>query len=72
MGRWNEAIESHKQATRLKANYAGAYFNLGYAYLQIGDRNAALEQYKVLQTLNPELAKKLYALISQKPVRQTA
>jgi tetratricopeptide (TPR) repeat protein len=71
--RWNEAIEAHKQAINLKKDYAGAYFNLGFAYFQSGNKKAAMDQYKILQTMNPNLANQLYLIINKRnPPRQVA
>jgi len=41
---------------QLKPDYGGAYFNLGFAYLKSGNKNGAIEQYKMLQPLNLGLA----------------
>jgi hypothetical protein len=40
-----------------------AHFLLGVAYLQLNDRGSALEQYKILKSLDSELAKKLFDFI---------
>jgi superkiller protein 3 len=66
LGKWKEAIAAHKEAIRLKPDYAGAYFNLGYAYLRSGNKNGAVDQYKLLQPLNLGLANQLYIFIYNK------
>jgi tetratricopeptide (TPR) repeat protein len=58
-GRFNEAINSYKEAARVQPSHAEAYYNLGLAYLEIGDRESALAQSKLLEPLDPELNKKL-------------
>ena len=63
LGRWQEAIESFKQAIRIKPDYADAHCNLGAAYSINGDKGLALEEYKILKTLDTELANKLFNLI---------
>jgi len=63
LGRWQEAIESFKQAIRIKPDYADAHCNLGAAYSINGDKGLALEEYKILKTLDAELANKLFNLI---------
>jgi hypothetical protein len=63
LGRWQEAIDAYKQAVRIKPDYAEAHYGLGVVYLVIGDKNAALEQHKILKTLDAERANKLFNLI---------
>jgi Flp pilus assembly protein TadD len=60
-GRFNEAIEAYKQAARLRPDQAEAYYNLGLAYLEIGDRESAMEQSRLLRSIDAELNKKLLA-----------
>ena len=38
-------------------------FNLGVAYSINGDKGSALEEYKILKTVNAEVANKLFNLI---------
>jgi Flp pilus assembly protein TadD len=63
LGRWQEAIEAHKQAIRIKPDDAVAHCNLGITYLMADDKDSALEEYKILKTLDAELANKLFNLI---------
>jgi len=60
---FKEAIGAYKQAIRINPDYAVAHFNLGGIYLILNDRGSALEQYKILKSLEPELANKLFNLI---------
>ena len=60
-GRFIEAIEAYKQAARLRPDQPEAYYNLGLAYLEIGDRESAMAQSRVLQSLDVELNRKLLA-----------
>jgi Flp pilus assembly protein TadD len=60
-GRLNEAIEAYKQAARLRPDQAEAYYNLALAYMEIGDRESAMEQSRLLQSIDAELNKKLLA-----------
>ncbi|GEM_PF-6180548 len=47
-----------------KDSEGGRVFNcLGSAYLALGDKNSALDQYKILKDLNKFLAHKLFNLI---------
>ena len=60
-GRFNEAIVAYKQAAQLRPEQPDAYYNLGLAYLEIGDRESALAQSRLLATIDVELNKKLLA-----------
>ena len=101
-GKYEEAIESYKQAIRIDPDYATAHYNLGVAYRRWGfsqksaekalekavvlykkfirnnpddamvhynlglaylglyDRDSAIDQYKILKTLDTEQANKLF------------
>jgi Flp pilus assembly protein TadD len=60
-GRFKEAIAAYKQAARLQPDEPEAYYNLGLAYLEIGDRDSALLQSRMLESIDPDLNKKLRA-----------
>lgn len=60
-GRFDEAINSYKDAARVQPSEPEAYYNLALAYLEIGDRQSAMAQSKVLESLDGELNKKLLA-----------
>jgi tetratricopeptide (TPR) repeat protein len=62
---YQEAIEAYKQAIKLEANAAEVHANLGNAYLKLVNKERALEEYRILKTLDPEWADKLYSLINQ-------
>jgi tetratricopeptide (TPR) repeat protein len=63
MGLRKEAIKSYEQAIQLNPDYAEAYFNLGIVYLSAKNKGAALEQYRMLKTINIALAKKFFSVI---------
>jgi Flp pilus assembly protein TadD len=65
LGRYQDEIESYKQAIRIKPDFAKAHYNLGIAYLLKGDKGSALEEYKILKTLDAEKANELFNLIYQ-------
>jgi len=44
----------------LKPDYAEAWYNLGIAYRQQGDRSRLLEVYQQLRILNPTLADEFF------------
>jgi len=58
---FGEAIDAYRQAARLRPDQPEAYYNLGLAYLEIGDRESALAQSRLLEPIDRELNKKLLA-----------
>jgi hypothetical protein len=58
-GRFDEAISAYKQAARLQPEEPDAYYNLALAYLEIGDKESALAQSRLLQAIDPDLNKRL-------------
>ena len=58
---FGEAIDAYRQAARLRPDQPEAYYDLGLAYLEIGDRKSALAQSRLLEPLDPELNRKLLA-----------
>jgi hypothetical protein len=53
----------YEMAIRLKPDYLMAHYGLGLAYILSSDRDSALKQFKILKTLNQELADRLFNLI---------
>jgi tetratricopeptide (TPR) repeat protein len=64
MGLMSDAVESFRQAIRLKPDFVKAYYNLGRSFLALGNRDAAIEQYNILQNLDQDLAERLNNLIN--------
>lgn len=60
-----EAIAEFKSAIRIKRDYVIAHFFLGMSYLAVGDKSSAMDEYKILRTLDPDTATKLYAQITK-------
>ena len=69
LGRHKDAMGAYKQAHRIKpeserADFkfgnAQAHYNLGIALLALGSSSAAMKQYKILKTLDKELANELF------------
>ncbi len=58
-----DAIVAFKQAIRINPDYAKAHYFLGVTYASLNDRGSALEQYKILKSLDSERANKLYNMI---------
>jgi len=65
LGRWEEAKKALREAIRIKPDCAEAHAMLGTACLATGDRGSALEEYKILKTLDVKSADKLFNLINQ-------
>jgi tetratricopeptide (TPR) repeat protein len=63
LGRYQDAVEAFKQAIRIKPDNTEAHYILGITYLRVGDKGSALEEYKLLKTLDTELANELFNLI---------
>jgi tetratricopeptide (TPR) repeat protein len=63
LGRYSEAIDPLKKAIKIKPDLPVAHFGLGVTYLITGDKDSALEEYKILKTLDVEKADKLFNLI---------
>lgn len=63
LSRYQEAIEAYKKAINLKPKWIKAHYNLGINYLMIGNREAALDQYRILEKLDFISANQLLGLI---------
>ncbi len=61
--RYQEEMVEFKEAIRLKPDFAEAHAGLGVAYLDLGDRGAALEEYRILKSLDAKMAAGLFGLI---------
>ncbi len=51
LGLYDDAIRQFQTAINLKNDYANAYYNLGHALEQKGNLEAALNEYKIVQSL---------------------
>ena len=63
MNNIEKEIKACKQAIRLNPDDAETHYNLGNAYHQLNDRDSALEEYKILKSLDTEMANKLFNAI---------
>lgn len=63
--RYQKAIEAYQKAIELNPGSPEVHANLGNAYLKMGCRDGALEQYNLLETMDSEWADKLLRLINQ-------
>jgi TonB family protein len=69
-GHYQEAVDSLQKVTRLKPGLPRPHKLLGLAYLILDEREKALEQYKILQSLDDEMARYLNNAI-QSPNKPT-
>jgi tetratricopeptide (TPR) repeat protein len=63
-GRYQEAAAQLEQAIQLRPENFDAHFGLGVAYLMQGNKDRAMEQYRLLLKLKPDWAKELLARIN--------
>ncbi len=66
LGRHKEAIRVFEEAVRVNPNYVNAYFSLGMKYIDVNDRDAAMKQYKILESLDQGKGKELFNIIYKK------
>ncbi len=62
LGRYSEAIESHKQALAQKPRYAECWKNLGSLYDKVGDLNRAVDALERALEIEPTLVQGLFSL----------
>ncbi len=63
LGNFRQEIAAYKQAIRIAPDFVPAHFNMGVFYLNAGQKDAALEEYKILKKLDKKIADKLFDLI---------
>jgi tetratricopeptide (TPR) repeat protein len=61
----NRAMQALKKAVLINPEFAQARHALALCYLRNGDRVSALEEYKILRGLDPDLADQLIQLINK-------
>jgi TolA-binding protein len=57
--RYRDAVVAFKKATSLDPKMAKAHFGLGMAYQELMENNLVTEEYRILELLDKDLAKKL-------------
>jgi hypothetical protein len=60
---YKDSIEAYTQAIRIEPDNAKSHFGLGLSYVNFGDKNSALNEYKILKELDINLANALFDLI---------
>jgi TonB family protein len=66
MGNYEEARDAFKKCLEFSPNFEPAHFQLGRTYLKLGDRDSAIEQYRILREKNPRFAELLLKEINGK------
>ncbi|MCI0392032.1 MAG: TonB family protein [Acidobacteria bacterium] len=64
LGRRDEVITNLKNAIKLAPDYPEAHFGLGMAYSAIGDKRAAMQEYRILKKLDKKQAEQLLSNIN--------
>ena len=59
VGRHKDAADAFKQATILRPDLAKAHYGLALAYQEMGKTDALTAEFRILQTLDASLARKL-------------
>lgn len=64
MDKNQESVDAFNNAVSYNPNFDKARFNLGRAYLKLGDREAAAAQYEILRSSKSDWADRLYFLLN--------
>ncbi|MBI4682758.1 MAG: serine protease [Nitrospirae bacterium] len=62
-GAYTEAEAAFQKVLKFRAGYPEAHYNLGIVYLLLRDKGSALERYKILKSIDTQLADRLLKLI---------
>lgn len=71
-GLYEKAIRSFRSAVKVDNQLARAHYNLGCAYLRMGDKALAVKQCQILEPIEPKMASSLRKLIDSGGIGQTA
>jgi tetratricopeptide (TPR) repeat protein len=64
LGKTEESVEALNNAVGYNPDFEKARFNLGRAYLKLGDRTSAQVQYEILRNSKSDWADRLYVLLN--------
>jgi tetratricopeptide (TPR) repeat protein len=64
LGKTEDSIEAFNNAVNYNPNFDRARFNLGKAYLKLGDTDSANVQYEILRSAKSDWADRLYVLLN--------
>jgi len=59
MGKFKDAANAFKSATQIRPDLAKAHYGLALAYQELHNQDGVIEEYRLLQSLDRELAKLL-------------
>lgn len=59
----DDSIEEFKQEIRIESDMGDAHYFLSLVYLDKGEKELSLDEYKILKKINEELANKLFESI---------
>ncbi len=63
LGKTEESVDAFNNAVSYNSNFDKARFNLGKAYIKLGDRDSAMVQYEILKNARSDWADKLFVLL---------
>ncbi len=63
-GQTQESVNEFNNAVSVNPDFDKARFNLGRAYLKLGDRDSASVQYEILRNANSDWADRLFVLLN--------
>ena len=64
LGKTDESIEVFNNAVSLNPDFERARYNLGKAYIKLGNRDMAQVQYEILRNTRSDWADRLYVLLN--------
>jgi tetratricopeptide (TPR) repeat protein len=64
LGKTEEAVEAFNNAVGYNPDFEKARYNLGKAYVKLGDRDSANVQYEILRSSKSDWADRLYVLLN--------
>ena len=64
LGKTEESVDAFNNAVSYNSNFDKARFNLGRAYLKLGDRDNAMVQYEILRNTRSDWADRLFVLLN--------
>lgn len=67
LGRHVEALRSLSRAVRIRPSYPEAHYALGVVLVRLRRRGEAMEQYRILRTLDAALAARFRSVLFQRP-----
>jgi len=65
LSRFRDAADAFKKATKLQPSMAKAHYGLSLAYQELGNNTGLLEEYRILERLDRNLAKRLVQTFPQ-------